>query len=66
MVIPFNIFQYLLQANLARWEPAHGHFKLRHPWNQYLKVGTAMRYFAYSIEALSGFINSDIQVIYIN
>lgn len=50
------------QANLARWEPAHGRFGFRHPWSQYQKVGTAMRYCAYCIEALSGCINSEIQV----
>ncbi|XP_073226005.1 aluminum-activated malate transporter 2-like isoform X2 [Cicer arietinum] len=26
-------------ANFARWEPGHGKFKFRHPWNQYLKIG---------------------------
>ncbi|OAY64480.1 Aluminum-activated malate transporter 10 [Ananas comosus] len=49
------------QANLARWEPAHGRFGFRHPWSQYQKVGAAMRYCAYCIEALSGCINSEIQ-----
>ncbi|RZC69637.1 hypothetical protein C5167_032758 [Papaver somniferum] len=28
-----------LQANFARWEPAHGNFGFRHPWTQYLKIG---------------------------
>ncbi|WOL06264.1 aluminum-activated malate transporter 10-like [Canna indica] len=49
------------QANLARWEPAHGRFGFRHPWSQYLKIGAAMRYCAYCMEALNGCINSDIQ-----
>ncbi|KAJ0968390.1 hypothetical protein J5N97_025307 [Dioscorea zingiberensis] len=48
-------------ANLATWEPAHGNFGFRHPWKQYLKVGAAMRYCAYCIEALNGCINSDVQ-----
>ncbi|KAJ6873054.1 hypothetical protein NC651_032029 [Populus alba x Populus x berolinensis] len=25
-------------AGFARWEPAHGRFNFRHPWNQYLKA----------------------------
>ncbi|KAH7668470.1 Aluminum-activated malate transporter protein [Dioscorea alata] len=48
-------------ANLATWEPAHGAFNFRHPWKQYLNVGSAMRYCAYCIEALNGCINSDMQ-----
>ncbi|KAL8505171.1 hypothetical protein ACS0TY_016400 [Phlomoides rotata] len=27
-------------ANFAWWEPAHGHFKFHHPWQQYLKKMT--------------------------
>ncbi|PON92835.1 Aluminum-activated malate transporter [Trema orientale] len=46
-------------ANFARWEPAHGRFNFRHPWNQYLKIGAAMRSCAYCIEALNGCINSE-------
>ncbi|KAG1354553.1 Aluminum-activated malate transporter 10 [Cocos nucifera] len=49
------------QANLARWEPAHRRFGFRHPWSPYLKVGAAMRYCAYCIEALNGCINSENQ-----
>ncbi|CAL9766742.1 unnamed protein product [Musa acuminata subsp. burmannicoides] len=49
------------QANLARWEPGHGNFGFKHPWSQYLKVGAAMRYCAYCMEALNGCINSEIQ-----
>lgn len=47
---------------MARWEPAHGRFRFRHPWKQYLKVGAMMRSCAYCIETLSGFINSEVQV----
>ncbi|KAJ9539095.1 hypothetical protein OSB04_031828 [Centaurea solstitialis] len=39
-------------ANLAGWEPAHGRFKFRHPWRQYLKIGASMRSCAYCIETL--------------
>ncbi|XP_034568478.1 aluminum-activated malate transporter 10 [Setaria viridis] len=41
------------QANLARWEPAHGRFGFRHPYEQYGKVGDAMRACACCVEALS-------------
>ncbi|KAF0893391.1 hypothetical protein E2562_024211 [Oryza meyeriana var. granulata] len=46
------------QANLARWEPAHGRFGFRHPYGQYKAVGVAMRHCAYCVEALSGCIHS--------
>ncbi|TVU14864.1 hypothetical protein EJB05_38360, partial [Eragrostis curvula] len=42
------------QANLARWEPAHGKFGFRHPYAQYKNVGAAMRHCAYCVEALLG------------
>ncbi|XP_057953203.1 aluminum-activated malate transporter 2-like [Malania oleifera] len=48
-------------ANFARWEPGHGRFKFRHPWQQYLKIGTLARQCAYRIEALSGYLNSEIE-----
>ncbi|XP_044970438.1 aluminum-activated malate transporter 10-like [Hordeum vulgare subsp. vulgare] len=49
------------QANLARWEPGHGRFGFRHPYEQYKKVGAAMRHCAYCVEALSGCVRSEIQ-----
>uniref|UniRef100_A0ACD5UUD6 Uncharacterized protein n=1 Tax=Avena sativa TaxID=4498 RepID=A0ACD5UUD6_AVESA len=49
------------QANLARWEPAHGRFGFRHPYAQYKNVGAAMRHCAYCVEALSGCARSEIQ-----
>ncbi|KAI3494882.1 hypothetical protein L1887_36884 [Cichorium endivia] len=48
------------KANLARWEPAHGPFKYRHPWKQYPKIGNSMRRCAYCIETLRGYINSEV------
>ncbi|KAL4611232.1 hypothetical protein ACB092_08G108000 [Castanea dentata] len=48
-------------ANFARWEPCHGQFLFRHPWKQYLTIGTLTRKCAYRIDALSGHLNSDIQ-----
>ncbi|XP_021888156.1 aluminum-activated malate transporter 10-like [Carica papaya] len=46
-------------ANFARWEPAHGQFNFRHPWEQYLKIGAAIRRCAYCIEALNTCLTSD-------
>uniref|UniRef100_A0A0E0K3H7 Uncharacterized protein n=1 Tax=Oryza punctata TaxID=4537 RepID=A0A0E0K3H7_ORYPU len=40
------------QANLARWEPPHGRFGFRHPYDQYAKVGAAMRQCACCVEVL--------------
>ncbi|KAG2683114.1 hypothetical protein I3760_10G017400 [Carya illinoinensis] len=48
-------------ANLARWEPGHGLFGMRHPWKQYLKIGALSRQCAYHIETLNGYIDTDIQ-----
>ncbi|XP_031267791.1 aluminum-activated malate transporter 2-like isoform X1 [Pistacia vera] len=48
-------------ANFAKWEPGHGRFKFRHPWNQYLKIGTLARQCAYRIDALNGYLNTEIQ-----
>ncbi|TXG58136.1 hypothetical protein EZV62_015965 [Acer yangbiense] len=45
-------------ANFARWEPAHGRFRLRHPWKQYLKIGALARQCAYNIEALNVYIGT--------
>ncbi|KAF7823187.1 aluminum-activated malate transporter 2-like [Senna tora] len=45
-------------ANFARWEPRHGRFKYRHPWKQYLKIGSLSRQCAYRIDALHGFLNT--------
>ncbi|KAJ1407477.1 Aluminum-activated malate transporter [Sesbania bispinosa] len=45
-------------ANFARWEPCHGRFKFRHPWQQYQKIGNLSRQCAYRIDALNGFLNS--------
>ncbi|KAJ1384792.1 Aluminum-activated malate transporter [Sesbania bispinosa] len=48
-------------ANLARWEPGHGRFRFHHPWKQYLKIGALARECAYNIEALNGYVNTEIQ-----
>ncbi|XP_044506753.1 aluminum-activated malate transporter 2-like [Mangifera indica] len=48
-------------ANHAKWEPGHGQFQFRHPWNLYLKIGTLTRQCAYRIDALNGYLNTEIQ-----
>uniref|UniRef100_A0A7N0RGL8 Aluminum-activated malate transporter n=1 Tax=Kalanchoe fedtschenkoi TaxID=63787 RepID=A0A7N0RGL8_KALFE len=65
---PLNGYQSVLTskntedvlANLAKWEPGHGKFLFRHPWAQYLKIGTLNRQCGYRIEALSSYLNSDL------
>ncbi|KAL3828617.1 hypothetical protein ACJIZ3_017419 [Penstemon smallii] len=50
-------------ANFARWEPCHGKFMYRHPWKQYLMIGTLTRQCACRVEALNGYyLNSKTQV----
>ncbi|CAN8311778.1 unnamed protein product [Cochlearia groenlandica] len=48
-------------ANFAKWEPRHGQFRFRHPWNQYLVVAALLRKCAYRIDTLNSYINSDFQ-----
>ncbi|CAK7332019.1 unnamed protein product [Dovyalis caffra] len=48
-------------VNFARWEPGHGRFKFRHPWKHYIKIGSLTRQCAYRVEALNGYLNSDIK-----
>ncbi|XP_044481479.1 aluminum-activated malate transporter 2-like [Mangifera indica] len=48
-------------TNSAKWEPGHGQFQFRHPWNLYLKIGTLTRQCAYRIDALNGYLNAEIQ-----
>ncbi|XP_057807486.1 aluminum-activated malate transporter 2-like [Salvia miltiorrhiza] len=48
-------------VNFAKWEPRHGKFRYRHPWDQYLKIGSLTRECAYKIDALNSYLNSDVQ-----
>ncbi|XP_073135972.1 aluminum-activated malate transporter 2-like [Henckelia pumila] len=48
-------------VNFAKWEPRHGKFRYRQPWDQYLKIVAVTRECAYRIEALSGYLNSEMQ-----
>ncbi|CAH8386607.1 unnamed protein product [Eruca vesicaria subsp. sativa] len=49
-------------ANFAKWEPRHGQFRFRHPWQQYLAVAALLRQCAYRIDALNSYLNSDLQI----
>ncbi|KAK1394449.1 Aluminum-activated malate transporter [Heracleum sosnowskyi] len=49
-------------ANFAKWEPGHGRFMYRHPWKQYLIVGSLTRECAYRIDALNGHLSSHLQM----
>ncbi|KAL1204701.1 Aluminum-activated malate transporter 8 [Cardamine amara subsp. amara] len=46
-------------ANLARWEPGHGRFRLRHPWKKYLKIAGLVRQCAFHFEILNGYVLSN-------
>ncbi|PIN10649.1 putative membrane protein [Handroanthus impetiginosus] len=48
-------------VNFAKWEPRHGKFRYRHPWDQYLKIGSLARECAYKIDALNAYLNSDVE-----
>ncbi|KAK4478792.1 hypothetical protein RD792_014291 [Penstemon davidsonii] len=50
------------QANFAWWEPGHGRFTFRHPWNQYLKIGILAKECTTQIDVLARFLNSKAQV----
>ncbi|KAK2978817.1 hypothetical protein RJ640_015250 [Escallonia rubra] len=44
-------------VNFAKWEPRHGQFRYRHPWEQYLKIGGLTRQCANIIEALNAYLS---------
>ncbi|GAB4859846.1 hypothetical protein Ancab_011326 [Ancistrocladus abbreviatus] len=48
-------------VNFANWEPHHGHFRYRHPWSQYQRIGNLARHCASIIEALNGYLYAEIQ-----
>ncbi|KAF8045447.1 hypothetical protein N665_4911s0001 [Sinapis alba] len=62
LLMTLFLFFVITQANLARWEPAHGSFNFRHPWQQYVKIGAAMRRCAYCLENLSICMNYETEV----
>ncbi|PNY06190.1 aluminum-activated malate transporter 12-like protein [Trifolium pratense] len=48
-------------ASQASWEPRYSRCCRRIPWQQYAKVGAALRHFSYTVVALHGCLQSEIQ-----
>lgn len=44
----------------ASWEPRHSRH-CRFPWQQYVKLGCALRHFGYTVVALHGCLQTEIQ-----
>lgn len=47
----------------ASWEPCHSRNCDRVPWQQYVKLGDILRHFGYTVVALHGCLQTEIQVI---
>ncbi|KAJ1428946.1 Aluminum-activated malate transporter [Sesbania bispinosa] len=45
----------------ASWEPRHSRYCHRFPWQQYVKVGTVLRQFGYTVVALHGCLRTEIK-----
>ncbi|KAK7390773.1 hypothetical protein VNO78_18841 [Psophocarpus tetragonolobus] len=45
----------------ASWEPRYSRYCHRIPWHQYARVGAALRHFSYTVVALHGCLQSEIQ-----
>lgn len=50
------------QALHASWEPRHSIHCYRFPWQQYVKLGAVLRHFGYTVVALHGCLQTEIQV----
>ena len=48
----------------AKWEPRHTRRCNKFPSQQYIKVGSVLRKFGYTVVALHGCLQTEIQVIY--
>ena len=51
-----------IQEKQAFWEPFHGKFRMRHPWEDYVKVGKKLRKLTHILLAMDEYINSTVQV----
>ncbi|VAH05529.1 unnamed protein product [Triticum turgidum subsp. durum] len=49
------------QAHYASWEPRHSMQCYSYPWQKYVKLGSVLRHFAYTVAALHGCLESEIQ-----
>ncbi|KAK6135492.1 hypothetical protein DH2020_030745 [Rehmannia glutinosa] len=49
------------QAMHASWEPCHSRNCDRVPWQQYVKLGAVLRHFGYTVVALHGCLQTEIQ-----
>ncbi|KAL8119493.1 aluminum-activated malate transporter 12-like [Apium graveolens] len=45
----------------ASWEPRHSRHCYRYPWQQYVKLGAVLRSFGYTVVALHGCLETEIQ-----
>ncbi|XP_062229505.1 aluminum-activated malate transporter 12-like [Phragmites australis] len=48
-------------AHYASWEPRHSMRCYSYPWQKYVKLGSVLRHFAYTVAALHGCLESEIQ-----
>ncbi|KAK8537896.1 hypothetical protein V6N12_044038 [Hibiscus sabdariffa] len=48
-------------ALYASWEPRHSRYCYKFPWQQYVKVGAVLRQFGYTVVALHGCLQTEIQ-----
>ncbi|KAL6603122.1 hypothetical protein ACP70R_043483 [Stipagrostis hirtigluma subsp. patula] len=48
-------------AHYASWEPRHSRHCYSYPWQKYVKLGSVLRHFAFTVAALHGCLESEIQ-----
>ncbi|KAL9242706.1 hypothetical protein vseg_016681 [Gypsophila vaccaria] len=48
-------------ALYASWEPCNSRYCFKFPWKQYVKVGAVLRHFGYTVVALHGCLQTEIQ-----
>ena len=50
-----------MQHDIVIWEPPHGQFHFKYPWDLYKDVSRICRYCMYSMIAMDGCLRSEIQ-----